>query len=354
MVNLFQPMAYPSHKIVPVPAAPKSGPGRRPHSWTAALLLPLILILASCDLLSVDLFPGYLSYEIATVDLKGKLSGKGIASPEDIQRIAILYTPLTGKRYVLAYLNTVNGPVLAVLDGENLDLKTVIQDPSIGPMLTVDMEGYLVSAGSNGENVGRLDPRNFAYTSEVTTIYTGNIEAFTDGVNTYVVQYNSTNPGPLAYSSYSPWTTLVNTGSKNLSPSYIWDLYLSSFYCEGGPVRFLMTSFNGSSFAVRFPSVGDFTGAFSSSSIFEDSNALVVRLPLVNNNGGWMTRGGAILLRDEKSTRLTRYNPDTGAEVDSFTVNDRGDTRFGFSSDGQRWALYERETGKLHLLRTWW
>jgi len=354
MVNLFQPMAYPSHKSAPVPAAPKSGPGRRPHSWTAALLLPLILILASCDLLSVDLFPGYLSYEIATVDLKGKLSGKGIAAPEDIQRIAILYTPLTGKRYVLAYLNTVNGPVLAVLDGENLDLKTVIQAPFIGPMLTVDMEGYLVSAGSNGANVGRLDPRNFTYTPVGTTIDSGNIEAFTDSGTTFVVQYNSTSPGLFEYRSY-PSTWVASTPvSKNLSPSYIWDLYLSSFYCEGGPVRFLMTSLNGSSFAVSFPSVGYFTSAFSSSSIFDATNALVVRLPLANYNGGWMTRGGAILLRDEKSTRLTRYNPDTGAEVDSFTVNDRGDTRFGFSSDGQRWALYERETGKLHLLRTWW
>ncbi len=321
------------------------------------VFLPLILSLASCDLLTMDMFPSYLSYEIAQVDLKGELAKKGVSGPWSLEKTAVLYTPLTGKRYVLLYLFVPLGtPWLAVMDGENLDVKTVVQDAFLGSMLTVDMDGYLVSAGSSGANVVRLDPRNFTYSTVGTTIDTGNVEAFTDGTTgtTYVVQYSSVSPGNLNYRSYTtPWYSGTYS-SKTLDSVFYWDLYLSSIYYEWGVVRFLMTSSTGSSFAVRFPTITAFTNAFSSTSIFQDSNALVVSLPPVNNNGGWLTRGGVIFLKKDKEDQLVRYNPDTGSELDSLTVKGFGDIRFGFSSDGQRWTLYEAETGKLHLLRTWW
>ena len=88
--------------------------------------------------------------------------------------------------------------------------------------------------------------------------------------------------------------------------------------------------------------------------ILTDPNATVTLIPSGDDQSGWLTRNGAIILTHENDTRLVRYESDSGKELDSFTLNDTEDTRFNFSPDGKKWLMYNGRTGKLHLLRTWW
>jgi len=110
----------------------------------------------------------------------------------------------------------------------------------------------------------------------------------------------------------------------------------------------------GNSFVVTYPTVTSFVSAFGGASIFENPSAHYVFLPSTDSDNGWITTDGVVLERHSNQSLLARYNPDTGAELDSFVMDNHGDFRYGFSRNGERWVFYEGTTGKLHLLRTWW
>jgi len=181
---------------------PEKGGG----AWGRWFYVVVSLNISSCELFELDMFPPYLSYEISSLDFKGELQKKGVPGNFNIGKIDIIATPLTMKRYVMIYLTfSVGNPYLVILDGANLSIQTVIQDSfnAIGPMMTVDMNGYLVSAGNSPTYVCRIDPTTFGYSDIVTTLNTGNLAGFTDGATgpTYVIQYGEPNMQGYHYSS---------------------------------------------------------------------------------------------------------------------------------------------------------
>lgn len=228
----------------------------------------------------------------------------------------------------------------------------VLQYSVIGDLIFIDMENYFVT----GNQINHLR-------INATTLEAGNIEApsfqlysqgFTKGPTSWLVWYDS-----MTFSlHYSPYTAAWGGGiqaSQVLDSMSHSDWSLQSLYYEGSTIRLFFNSINkGPTHIVSFQNTTDFISAFSSPNIFAYTGTTVVTIPSGDDQSGWLTRNGAIILTHDNQTRLVRYESDSGKELDSFVLNDTENTRFTFSPDGKKWLMYDGRTGKLHLLRTWW
>ncbi len=155
------------------------------------------------------------------------------------------------------------------------------------------------------------------------------------------VQYTHFQNGAFVFDSNTP----PSVGLANAQ--------LTSAYSDGNAIRLLFSDYSSmKNYIVSYTGITAFN--LASSPMLTDPNATVTLIPSGDDQSGWLTRNGAIILTHENDTRLVRYESDSGKELDSFKLNDTEDTRFTFSADGTKWLMYNGLTGKLHLLRTWW
>jgi len=331
------------------PSAARKSALRLAAKILAALLVGLSSV--SCQFIGMDMFPTTLSREDAVLDLDAKLADLGLSGEYEIRAMTFLKSPTTGKEYIFVTVSVVSGlPRLLILDASDLKLVKVIADDSMGELVITDMDDYFVTWNSTTSY--RFDSGTFAFVDPFAPVFPSGYQAFTELGSSWILHYDSS----LLY--YQPFTSGWNPGTVDnnvLNSGIIPLLYLRNLYFEGGVVRLLFSgSDNSPGYIASFPDGTALIAAFSSVSIFEDSNATVVSIPSGDDNSGWLTRNGAIILTHDNDTRLVRYESDSGKELDSFSLNDTEDTRFAFSADGKQWLMYDGKRGKLHLLRTWW
>jgi len=325
---------------------------------SAALLASLFFMpaLTGCQFLGTDMFPTTLSREEAVFDLDSKLADLGVTGEYEIKRMQFHTSPPTGKNYI--FIQTENFSMdrrLLILDAEDLSVVNSTSEPTIAYALGIDDQGTLCSS-INTIEIQRYNPETLT-AAALKPSMAPNIptEAFlgSDSTSSFLVWFNSISFGL----QHDAFASGVATASVNwdfqLAATVIPNMQLRSLYYESSEIRMLFSSNdNGQAYIIAYP--GKTALAAATFPIMDDLNATVTLIPSGDDQSGWLTRNGAIILTHENDTRLVRYESDSGKELDSFKLNDTEDTRFTFSADGTKWLMYNGLTGKLHLLRTWW
>jgi len=298
------------------------------------------------------MFPTTLSREEAVLDLDAKLADLGVTGEFEVNWMKFLASPATGKELIFLKVTTYSeSPRLMVLDAADLSLVKAIQNQFIGDLLFVDMDGYF--ATGNETDGARFNPLTLELFDTNPPALAYGYQGFTESATSWIFTYTSAT-NLLNYQPMSTDWTVGGLVQKIVHPT-IGGLNLQTSYYEGSRLQLFFSSmYDGPSYIASFPSIASLLAAFGSSSIFEDPSAVIITIPSGDDQSGWLTRNGAIILTHENDTRLVRYESDSGKELDSFTLNDTEDTRFNFSPDGKKWLMYNGRTGKLHLLRTWW
>jgi hypothetical protein len=120
----------------------------------------------------------------------------------------------------------------------------------------------------------------------------------------------------------------------------------------------------GSIKAARYPSVGAFAsstdaaigGTSASSSASVDVDSSVGGIAAQDGVAAWATEQGLVVLVSDSGGyyRFERYGYDGRSALDDYRVSARHDARFYFEPSGSFWYLYDRASGRLYRLRTWW
>jgi|GEM_PF-2564865 hypothetical protein len=325
-----------------------------PRLLLAAAAVLLTLVLGTCQFIGADMFPSYLTRAEAVLDLRSELEDAGVGGDFWIRKMEFLSSPSTGKSYIFVLVDAVSqGPRLIILDGETLGIKRIVSNSSIGAFLATDMYGYFISG--NGSYVHRMDASTLADIDDQMTnpVFPDASGSYTLGSVTNVVFYDML--GALYKYEYTG-VAFWNGGSsvnKNLDPIFYPDLGLRDVYCEGTKVRLLFSSW-GTAFILNFSTPAAFTTAMTGTNVSDGAESQPFLPPSDDSESGWLTRDGAIVLNHDRDTRLTRYDADSGDELDYYVLDDTEETRIAFAPDGDRWLLFDGLSGKLHLLRTWW
>lgn len=69
---------------------------------------------------------------------------------------------------------------------------------------------------------------------------------------------------------------------------------------------------------------------------------------------GWITDGGIVLVLHGSESRIARFDPATGAELDSIRLDTEWMQGASFEDSGEFWYYYDRGSGYVKKLRAWW
>jgi len=67
----------------------------------------------------------------------------------------------------------------------------------------------------------------------------------------------------------------------------------------------------------------------------------------------WLTVDGPVVKSYANNGVTLTLKPFSGSDED-YTVSDMSDASFSFDPSGEYWFLYDKKTGRLSKLRTWW
>jgi len=88
--------------------------------------------------------------------------------------------------------------------------------------------------------------------------------------------------------------------------------------------------------------------------IYQNPNAVVTEVSSSSSDQAWLTIGGIVSLSHDNRTRLVRYAYGSGKELDSMAIDDTWMAAINFEDSGSYWYYYDRYTGCLFKMRSWW
>jgi len=330
--------------------------------WIACLLTALIIctVNLSCDFIASDMFPKDLLYASGGYDLAEEL-GVEADTIKDIQ-IAHLRS-LEGVSGIFVTVLQPGGWLLWIFD-EHMKHITTLSDPSFSRFLG----SYSMDTGNPDRSFicGRTD---IGSTFQVTRSNNeqGCNEWLFDIATSYLVLSSTTiDTGSETYTQVN----LYDKQSGNLeanarfAPSgqfYLLDTSLL-FAAGSSPYIYLLAkpgTFGSTEVLwVGFPYTGetDLTTWFSalSSSLIESPGSKSTAINLTDIDHGWLTEDGIVVLTHDRDTRLRRFDLASGAELDSISVESDWMQALTFDDEGDYWFYYDRRSGYVKRMRTWW
>jgi hypothetical protein len=333
------------------------------HSTRLALVvLILTLLLSTCTFLTSDIFPYWLSFVEASVDLRAISTDLGLGSdpiPEAVEYAPFVYLG-TDYSKVLVYLRGIPGQErLLLLDPKNLALKEDLIDTGFRPILASAAGGFLC-----GERT--ISPLDF--TIDMDPAWGGSmVRLFRVGIGlpglNYVVEQVSNNQANFFYYDVD-WTRIpiVPDPPRDFDSSNNDYQILDADYAQGYSVlgRRFSLEYGEQGYVASFATPANFTAA---GTVFDSAVAVKTGPFPVADNRAWLTAGGPVAFdRSDKDSRLVRYkygtgNFSTGAkaeELDSIIFDEDDLKILSFDPSGQWWFVYDRYSGRLYKLRTWW
>ncbi len=318
----------------------------------ALIGLPFVAVLfSSCEFLALNIMPSYLSRVEGSVDLESALKKAGLGASFRVKKLSFVSSG--GHDYAVAVATDDAQLANAFVDLDGMTVQKVLIGSGAGDTVLADMDGYIATGTSWNTNLYRYYPSSMALysgPSPITNTFGNDVSSLIESGTQYLIWVSG------SYVYMQPYTSTWSSGTL-LSPYIDSDYSLSgnksSTVMDGSSVRLLLVG-GSSSFVMTFSSFATFLTAMQTAPILGNSGVSYVTLPSSDDESGWMTRGGAILLHHDNGTTLTLYDSDSGEELDSFPIDDSENSAYGFSPDGTKWLLYDGASGKLHLLRTWW
>jgi hypothetical protein len=162
------------------------------------------------------------------------------------------------------------------------------------------------------------------------------------------------------------WASPV-TLSQSISSTGSWQLARASLLADGRVclLFFMGMGGQGTIRAASFPDAAAFRAAFSNPTIMEYAASLSDSISVNSTNGSsdnpagisaWLTADGVVSLTDQGNNRFTfqRYPLGPGSAIDEYVLSANYDSLIYFEASGNYWYRFDRGTGRLFRLRTWW
>lgn len=339
----------------------------RRRAASAALALFCMCFLSTCDFLTADIFPSWLSYAAARFDMESAAADFVTASNQ-LNGIDVEYIrTLSGKDLVVILFMGSGNRRLLLLDPGDMKLLTALDD-------SVDFTPFL-GAGSNGELAcGRrsIDPVTFATAAGANIGVDGSrqwLVRIGPGMDQFLIGYNESML-EVQRQKYDVLWSIIGASQTGTTwaapyPTTSWILLDCETGGTGVAADFLFLNYGGTTqygYASHFAAASSIdTGTLN----FLGSADSVTGPFRLDDGRAWITSGGpvAFVRGDRSSDRLVRYRNGTGSVspwsestvADSIPVDDNDElTVLSFEPSGEWWFAYDRRTGYLYKLRTWW
>ncbi len=340
----------------------------RRRAAVAALALFCAGFLSTCDFLTSDIFPSWFSYVDARVDLKSAIVDF-VTPSNQLNGIDVEYIrTLSGRDLVvILFMGSANRRLL-LLDPGDMHLLASLED-------SVDFTPF-IAAGSDGNlAVGRrsIDPSSYTSIAGASTGVNGSRQWLLrtgPASDQFLIGFDG-DPNWLVqrYKYSSAWIFSGSQTGTDWSPlpANYWSLLDAETSITGSGATFLFEYYGGAN-TVGYVSFFTSTASIDTGTLSFFTSSDDVTGPFrLDEHRAWITSGGPVAyVRGDRSTdRLVRYKFGTGdptavpieyaVELDSIPVDDNDDlTVLSFDASGTWWFVFDRRTGYLYKLRTWW
>jgi len=333
----------------------------------AVLTLFCAGFLTTCDFLTSDIFPSWLSYAEARFDLE-TAAVDFVTASNPLNGIDVEYIrTLSGEDLIVVlFMGNTNRRLLILDPGDLETLATLNDAANFTPFLGAASDGNLACgtrsidpvtyATSPGANIGVSGSRQWV-------LRTG------AGSDQYLIGFDNGLFNVQRHKYNFDWTNYIGVTSGTtwaapypLSPWYLVDCETDTL---GTGANFLFAYYGGPN-QIGFASYFNATAAIEANprDFLNAASDLTGPFPM-DEGRAWLTSGGPVaFVRGDKGTdRLVRYkfgtgNVSTGTEstiLDSIPIDDDDElTVLSFDPSGTWWFAYDRRTGFLYKLRTWW
>jgi hypothetical protein len=323
---------------------------RMPVSAAAAIAFA-IAGLSGCAFVGGDMFSRDLQYSAGGYDLAGALDADAAGLSEvRIDRVVAS----GGDSAILVFARSGSSSRLALLDDGAKGLAILING-QFGRFLGTDDSGrYVCGTVSVGPG--------YAMTADQTACTD---DALDVGGTSLVLKRGDDVPNSVSYVDLyykdDPGTLLVRA---KIRPGHFYDSADSSIVDGAQTYLYYLARdrSNGSqllamrfAFASRAAVSADLETALGGASLYESGIPSVTEIDTGGwAEGAWATADGVVALVNGKESRLVRFEYGTGKELDSIVIDDEWIQGLSFEDGGRYWHYYDRGTGYLRSLRTWW
>jgi len=352
--------------MVESPARPEQRARRPFYIRIASLAVSFSFLFCSCSFLTWDIFPSWLSYSDASFDLRAEIRDFSEGDLDDPES------------YYVEYLQTIGGKAyIAVLLFYNSQGRLVILDPDdmipIATIVSTDFSPFL-AAGSGGDIVcGQVSIDTTSYTDSgvgPSSLGYGSRQWLVRN-GPYSEQYVVGCDGAYLFSKRkdnSTWSASSSPVDSAVAitpyPMTGWNLIDGETAVTGSGAN-LLFSYSGGSNQVGYSAYYASTNIIEGITEIIGDSATKITGPFRLDDGmAWITSGGpvAYVRSDNGRNKLVRYKFGTGdvltdtysTELDSFAMDTNDMDILSFDPAGNFWFVYERDSGRLLKLRTWW
>ena len=326
----------------------------------AALLV--VATFSTCDFLTSDIFPRWLSYVEASVDFRGILVDQGLGADAFIENLEFAPYVTGGNDYskVLVFATGNGVSKLLLLDPESLAYAFTPTSAGFTRALASVTDGFLCGT----QVVNPLNPGSPPSASHAWTNPTS-VRAFRDGDPGIGLNY-VVDPTTSLVADFEQYISVLGgavvTTSRNfdsLAGNYtLLDAGYSNGYGYGILAR---RHSDGQGYAASFPTATLF---WVVGTVFDSATAVKTGPFPIADDLAWLTEGGPVAYYrgDSGSNRIVRYEWGTGDftlgtpsnEADSLVFDEEDVRILSFDPTGTWWFIYDRVDGRLYKLRTWW
>lgn len=316
------------------------------------LLGALALLALSCSYLMDDPYGSVGQRAVAIADIATAVTS---ATGSSIQYINRMYYLSSGGHTYLFLLLTTEDDVswLIALDGGTLSTVSAMEPyyAGTGSNMAVDLSGNF-ALGSSSPLV--LDT-SLASVSSYSLSALGSVAycLFSDGSYNNSLAVSSTE---LSFTQYdSDWAATGNSDAKTVDSSGASYTLLDAANASGTVL--LLFDVSGQAIEVAYPSAGSLYTTLEATSYIIDSASSSKVSPVASyeNSMAWATSAGLVVgSSGNNGIDLSLYKLGGNGKASTYKLKSNGSTQLYFEPSGNYFFYFDRSSGRLYKLRTWW
>jgi len=317
----------------------------------AILLAAMMTALAtvSCGFIGSDMFPRELQYAAGSYDLAEDLG----VEPAEVGELRVeRLTNSDGVSRVAVYVGGSAANSLYILDDDLSLLRSYSQD-SFSRFLGIDQSGDFACGTVFVPYDTSVDP--------TVGVNLGCDEGSFDVVGTSSVLYSSDGASGTVLNARNKISSTAYAVDSLVSSGYYFNTLDSSLIGETDRLFALLRdrSSGSSMLAIGFPDIyvdhaTMLTTVLNGAQIDTMTGVSYTWIYVDNTDSGWITADGVVALVHGNGSRLIRFDLTSGEELDSIRIDSEWMQGISFEDGGAYWYFYDRQSGRLNKLRTWW
>jgi len=324
---------------------------------SAAALMTTTMV-STCGFLTSDAFPRWLSYVEASVDFRTIAVAQGLGSDASIDNLEFAPYVTGGTDYskVLVFATGNGTNRLILLDQDKLAFSFAKIYGGFTRALASVTGGFLCGT----QRVDPLNPANIPILAHAWT-NPSSVRVFRVGDAVSGLNY-AVDPTSSLIADFAEYTSVWSGSPQSTSFDSLTKNYnlLDAEYANGYSVLGQRQD-NGQGYAACFPDSATFTAG---GTVFDSAAAIKTGPFPIADSYAWLTADGPVAYYrgSNGSNRIVRYHYGTGnfttgaqaEELDSLLFDDNDVQLLSFDPSGTWWFMYDKLSGRLYKLRTWW